>query len=1381
MTEKDPKSCAEVGERLAEILDGTAEARLLEHVSECDDCRDAKHDAERLRKRTQDAAADYRAPAGGYEERVLKALDAQGSKADEDEDEDEQTQQDEHEQEQEQKGATAKGETKAPAAKKGLGKRELWLARGAAGLALAAGIGLLVRGQGESGDGRVRGSGEFWGGKVARVVTAGAGRGLEACDSSGAACRVLASGAELPRGARVRTDARTRAELALSDGSKVTLDRGTELALGAGGERRATLTKGALVADIAHAKTEARFELPRGSLTVHGTKFALRAEGNRAAVDVTRGTVTLAGADRQGVRVGEGETGRLEDGAPFVTFSGNLGETLAWSDETFGENRGADAPQKGLGELKAKKPGEDAERAGAVTLASHQVRVRIAGVMARTEVEEVFQNHTDEVLEGIYRFPVPPDAQIERLALEVDGKLEEGAFVDRDRAAAIWRGAIVNSAPKQRRPVEEIVWVPGPWKDPALLEWQRGGRFELRIFPIPKRGSRRVILAYTEVAKSTGGTRRYNYPLPYDPSGSTRVGRFDVNVEVRGNDRAFGVRPAGYTMTPKNVEGASALTLSEQGFVPSGDLSLEYALPNRDSELTSFTYLGSGSAPASTAAGSAASDTSPYVALALRPKLPRAERAGSRQVALVVDSSRSMLGESYQRATDLAVRVARELDPGDRLSVLACGVECRSLPGGALAPGPSAAAEVRRFLGGITPEDGSDLVEAVSRGVSALSGAGEGERRVIYLGDGAPTVGQVRPGSVERAVMRRTGSRRASVTAVAVGTASDRTTLEALARGGGGVMLPYAPGQSLSEAAYAVLGATYGGALTDVQVRLPDGLGSVAPSRLGAIPAGGEVFVTARMNNLDLAGDVVLTGKIGGRAFEQRYPVKLSASEARGNVFVQRLHAGARIQDLERDGTDFAKKEAIALSSRFSVASRYTSLLVLESEAMFKAFGLDNQRTAAVFTGEEEAESDEVEGSLDVGADDEAKRFSGRAAESSGFGALGSGAGGGALSRSKSRASAAPGDALSGDFGDFAAPAAARPAGPPAAAPKPAATMAPPPPAKKESPIVVNERNDALLLDQPPPSRRRMIPMRKVWQRFGEIHGDRLVPRSASATAVADAERQLSLNENRRDALKKVLALSLATASLDRAADLARRWSEKEPLDPEAITARADVLAARGERDEAIRVLGSVIDVRPDDVAAQKRLARLERWRGRAALGCRHSIAIAELRAADPGLLADAVRCARETGDGAAADELLANAGATTSSAAQKLLAGPAPDDRALKGDLRVEGTWSGGADLDLALVDPDGRRVSWLGAPTRGLISARDVVSTSTEALSLSGGKPGEYAIEVVRGDGGGRASGELTITVAGTTRRVPFTIDGARVNVAVAKIDTRQVLVPL
>ena len=246
---------------------------------------------------------------------------------------------------------------------------------------------------------------------------------------------------------------------------------------------------------------------------------------------------------------------------------------------------------RGLGELKAKKPGRDAELDRAVTLSSHRVKVRIAGAVARTEVDETFTNHTDEVLEGIFRFPMPPDAKIERLALEVDGKLIDGAFVERDRAAAIWRGAIVTAAPQLRRSIrEEIVWVPGPWKDPALLEWQRGGRFELRIYPIPKRGARRVVLAYSQLIQPTGGVRRYNYPLAHDPSGSTRVDDFQVDVELRGHDEKFGVRAQGYDLARSSSAGVSSLKLAAKSFVPSGDLTLEYALPQRDAELTVWAY-----------------------------------------------------------------------------------------------------------------------------------------------------------------------------------------------------------------------------------------------------------------------------------------------------------------------------------------------------------------------------------------------------------------------------------------------------------------------------------------------------------------------------------------------------------------------------------------------------------------------------------------------------------------------------------------------------------------------------------------------------------------------------------------------------------------------
>jgi hypothetical protein len=190
---------------------------------------------------------------------------------------------------------------------------------------------------------------------------------------------------------------------------------------------------------------------------------------------------------------------------------------------------------------------------------------------------------------------------------------------------------------------------------------------------------------------------------------------------------------------------------------------------------------------------------------------------------------------------------------------------------------------------------------------------------------------------------------------------------------------------------------------------------------------------------------------------------------------------------------------------------------------------------------------------------------------------------------------------------------------------------------------------------------------------------------------------------------------------LSEATRLAERWLEKEPLDPEALTALADVEARRGHRELAIRMLGSVLDVRPGDTASHQRLARLERWAGHLDLACRHRIAIAENKPKDLGILAEAIACARSTGMTEVADALLASSPDRDRAALEQRLAQTPADPEQLSGDVRLEAHWDGGVDVDLSLLDTDGHRVSWLGAATRSVISAHDATSTFRARRSRS------------------------------------------------------------
>ncbi|MEN9580561.1 MAG: hypothetical protein RJA70_3570, partial [Pseudomonadota bacterium] len=682
----DPNNeCRAVEERLAELLEllaagqglaplSEADVRLVEHISDCDRCRDLRFEAERSIDQITATGADFELPPD-FEARLFAKLHLRetappghvpnaGSPQPQADDHAKVSLPDEHTAQTHLESTpalpenitalpenitalpenitalpeniTASNSAKAPATALETPNNHSARAQKArpsvtvvvlATLAVAAAIGLYFRSSGRPAahDGHAVSS--AWSGTVSQVERSyGSADGLVACQED--TCRNLSDGDPVEPGDEVRTDGRTRTLLLLRDGSSIALNRETSLRLLAEQERSVRLERGGIVADILkHEGEVATVHLPLGRASVLGTKFALHATSDAVAVGVSRGEVRLEDAQRRSISVRAGQEGRLaRDSAPRASTLTQLSESFEWSDRAFAKQEEQVRSTRGLGELRAQKPGEKDERAGAVSLTRHSVKIRLVDNLARTEVEEVFTNHTNDVLEGIFRFPLPADAKIERLALEVDGRLEEGAFVERERASAIWRGAIVNSHHRIAQPLhsDEIVWVPGPWKDPALLEWQRGGRFELRVFPIPKQGSRRVVLAYTQMLPPAGSVRRYSYPLAHDPSGSTRVQEFSVDLQVRGHEG--GVQVGGYALNRLAEDnGVAHLAFQESGFVPRGDLEVEYSLPSDRSELSSWVYRAEPDAPtlSGSAAPSVLGDESSYVAISVRPNLPR--------------------------------------------------------------------------------------------------------------------------------------------------------------------------------------------------------------------------------------------------------------------------------------------------------------------------------------------------------------------------------------------------------------------------------------------------------------------------------------------------------------------------------------------------------------------------------------------------------------------------------------------------------------------------------------------------------------------------------------------------------------------------------------
>ncbi|QCX37072.1 DUF2135 domain-containing protein [Aureibaculum algae] len=138
------------------------------------------------------------------------------------------------------------------------------------------------------------------------------------------------------------------------------------------------------------------------------------------------------------------------------------------------------------------------------------IKVDIVGNIATTTYDMLFYNPTNSVLEGELSFPLGEDHNVSRFALEVNGKLREAVVVEKELGRIAFENVV-------RRGV-----------DPALLEKGSGNNYKARIYPIPAKGYKRVLLAYEQELVFHLNSHAYELPLNF----KNKLDSFKLNISV---------------------------------------------------------------------------------------------------------------------------------------------------------------------------------------------------------------------------------------------------------------------------------------------------------------------------------------------------------------------------------------------------------------------------------------------------------------------------------------------------------------------------------------------------------------------------------------------------------------------------------------------------------------------------------------------------------------------------------------------------------------------------------------------------------------------------------------------------------------------------------
>jgi len=696
---------------------------------------------------------------------------------------------------------------------------------------------------------------------------------------------------------QVQTSDQGLTRVSLDLGPQLLLDRETEVQLHDG----ASLT---LTAGRAFAQTEPGEQIvlttPNGSLRAGGAAFSVQIVDGRTEVYVVHGEVSWTQGEERGI-AGSGEELTLDvEGARSEA-------AVLWHDWTGGLARpgpGTANGPAGVGMLEARVPDEVGRARWPLVVRRLDVRVRVERDLAITEVDQLFFNPASETVEGLYRIRVPEGAVLQRFAVDRDERLVDGYVREKAQARAAYEAQVYR----------------GSTEDPALLEWDSPSRYRARIYPIAPGATRRIVIRYAQwLRPPSGGTARlYRYPM----GGGARaphIQEFALSVDV-AEAEAERVRAG---MGAVVEQGAVRIRRSD--FRPRSDFWLELVPPadaTPGQRAWQAPHEPPARAPDAPAMPNEADERDYFYLPLVLPESLSAAPVDSVDLVILADVSAATDRSHLELGRSVVESLTAHLGDEDRVAIVSTDLTIRSvIEGEAAELGDVSRARVDRLLDGLArvPAGGAtDLGEAVAAASALLDPARHGA--VVYVGDGAPTVGEMRAdGLIERFARLPEPVR---LYAVAVGSDSNLELLETLTRGGG-LTLRVEERAEAADAALRVLAHAARPIAHGIEVDLGTGIENAFPRRpMDAVL--GEVFPVVGRVRDGAPSSVTVTGTIDGQPFREEIPVDVQSTSETTDLRLR--WAAERLRQLLLTGA--GREDVAELGTRYGLITPFTSYYV---------------------------------------------------------------------------------------------------------------------------------------------------------------------------------------------------------------------------------------------------------------------------------------------------------------------------------------------------------------------------------------------------------------------------------------------------------------------
>lgn len=562
------------------------------------------------------------------------------------------------------------------------------------------------------------------------------------------------------------------------------------------------------------------------------------------------------------------------------------------------------------------------------------VHIRVSGMLVRTRVVQRFKNPSQEWLEGVYVFPLPENAAVDRLKMRIGDRVIEGQIKEKAEAKKIYQQAKAQG------------------KKATLIEQERANIFTNSIANIGPDEMISVEIEYQQTLRYDSHHFRLRFPMVVAPryipgnalAVNERVPAYDGNGWAHNTDQV----PDASRITPpvaQTEEKINPVTLRvdlDAGF-PVANLKSSYHAINKrvisESHMTltlkednipadrDFELVWQpqrGQMPRAALFTEHKGDDHFSMLMVLPPEIDQsAMQVIPREVIYVIDTSGSMGGVSIRQARQALQYAIQQLRPGDYFNVIQFNSVTSQLFEHAVPVDDNSINKALSYVQALTATGGTEMATALTAALDQTEKR-QVVRQVVFLTDGS--IGN--EDTLFSLIKTKLDNSR--LFTVGIGSAPNSHFMTKAAQYGRGSYTYIGKIDEVDTKMSQLFNKLQSPVLSNIQIEWPEGTKvEMWPQRLPDLYAGEPLMLIARLS--DQQGSVTIKGERS----QQQWQVSLPLQTPQSSSAVSVLWARAKIANLmdklhEGIGADVIKKAVTDVALRYQLVSRYTSLVAVD-------------------------------------------------------------------------------------------------------------------------------------------------------------------------------------------------------------------------------------------------------------------------------------------------------------------------------------------------------------------------------------------------------------------------------------------------------------------